>query len=114
MSYLTIVIIGPEDSVSLPEDSASCMDAAFDSFACAIALWKSSQRCRADSFLNVSEGKSVCFSLFDILQLAFVLLLGATIGPRLDPSCEAVHSLPHKFVKQPCNAWKPDAVPAFM
>ena len=114
MGYLTIVSIGPEYSVSLPEDSASCMAAAFDSFACAIALWKSSQRCRADSFLNVSEGKSVCFSLFDILQIAFVLLLRATIGPRFVASCEAGHSLLHKFAERARNARKPDAVPAFM
>jgi len=65
--YRTIDKSGPALFESLAGLSASDIEASFDCFACAIARWNSSHRCRADSFLSETTGDSVSVYLFDIL-----------------------------------------------
>lgn len=65
--YRTIESSGPPLSLSPECVSASTTAALLDSFACAIARWKSSQRCRADSFFSAATGDSDFWYLFDIL-----------------------------------------------
>ena len=65
--YRTIESNGPALSLSPECVSASTSEALLDSFACAMARWKSSQRWRADSFFNAATGDSDFWYLFDIL-----------------------------------------------
>lgn len=74
-AYLTIDSKGPWAGLSLVDASVSSSAASFDALACAIARWKSSQRCRADSFLSVAAGDSVSVVFLDILSRRRVLHL---------------------------------------
>ena len=55
-------------------DSASCTATELDFFAYEIALWKTSQRCRADLRFNATSGDSLSRQFLAILRIVYELL----------------------------------------
>ena len=73
--------------------SESSIAASLDCFACAIARWNNSQRCRANSFFNDTAGDSASLHLFDILFKSQLCQSASTIKIGLQSLREADHSL---------------------
>ena len=82
--YRTTDSKGPAEPDSVADESSSTSDASFASLACAIARWKSSQRCLDDSFLSETTGDSDSVYLFDILfKSHFIEVLRLTISSSM-------------------------------